>query len=301
MRKLYSRSREDSQQIIVDWNLGNICSLKCSYCSPRFHKGDHGFPDIVHARQFVDEFAAKRKGSNRPVKFSFVGGEPTEYADFVDLCTHIRNMMSASIHIMSNAAADIKTWSEIAPVVHTAALSFHAGKVSPEHYKAVCWLLRGSGVAVSCVFAMNPSTFDISLSLRNEMQAHGYAGLLQPLYADHTGRTQLLDYTDEQIDLLFPKSKLADIVIENGADELAMTTETIIHERRNSFTGMKCGIGIDQLVIDQWGNIRGGWCGVGGIIGNVNEGWFNPIDEPLTCTKATCNNPLDLSVPKWEE
>ena len=276
--------------------------MKCSYCSPHFHKGNNAFPDLEKASAFIDRLSEIRRGSNRGTKISFVGGEPTEYEPLPDLCRHILNSLSARVHVMSNSAADLSVWRRLAPVIHTAALSFHEGKVSQDHYKAVCELLRGSGVSVSCVFPMWPASFDRSLVLADEMKSKGFSVSLQPLYVDHTSRRRLFDYTDDQIAILFPKQMFnSDILVENTNGAEQTTADHLIHHKMNSFTGMKCGIGIDQLTIDQAGNIRGGWCGVGGIIGNVSAGWFEPPKEAITCTKATCSNPLDLSVPKWTD
>lgn len=299
--KIYSKSREDNYEIIVDWNLGNTCSLKCDYCAKVFHSGRNPFPDIANAKAFIDTFIEKRRGDNRTLKFSFVGGEPTEYVHLKDLCEYIKSKCFAKIHIMTNAAKDVSYWKDLSPHIDSVMMSYHHGKVTSEHFSQIATTLKQNFITVMPVFPMQPDHFDTSLGVRAELEKQGLYGQLQPLYVDHIGRTTLLNYSTKQLDILFPKTKVSDIVVEEDEAKSLGTVNDIIHAKKNCFKGMKCGIGIDQITIDHGGNIRGGWCGVGGILGNINEGVFNFPSEAFTCTKDSCDNPLDLSVPKWIE
>jgi hypothetical protein len=58
---------------------------------------------------------------------------------------------------------------------------------------------------------------------------------------------------------------------------------------------------VDQLVVDQDGTIRGGWCRVGGKLGTIQDEDFEKPTEGVICTRPTCNNPLDLAVRKGRE
>lgn len=300
VHRVYSKQREEAYTVVVDWNLGNTCSLKCDYCHPGFKNGSNPFPDIDKAKLFIDKLTATTRESNRTMRFSFVGGEPTEYDHLVDLCHHIKSNGRHMVHVMSNAAKPESYWRTLSPNIDSAALTFHAGKVPFKHFLAVCEHLRASMTATTPIFAMHPDTFEQSWYELERMRTIGYAPVAQPLYLDHARRQRLFPYTDDQLSRLFPKINSGEITVESETKPTEThSVDSAIHEKKNSFTGMKCGIGIDQLTIDQGGNIRGGWCGVGGLLGNINEGDFVPPTEPVICTKDVCSNPLDLSVPKW--
>lgn len=300
MRKLYSKSREESAVVTVDWNLGNVCNLHCDYCHSGFHRGDLGFPDLDKAKLFVDRVIAKNRASNRGVRFSFVGGEPTLYEGLPALCEHIKTAWY-SVHVMSNGTAPLTVWDALIPHVDSVALTYHA-RADFAHVASVAEAIRKAHRSLVVIFAMDPRAFADQVAKAESLRDRGFQVELQPLYRDHVARSVSYPYTAEQMALLFPQADHGDIILEGtNAHDSMRSPDEVIHRKANSFTGMKCAIGLDQLVIDPKGNVWGGWCRVGGIIGNIHVGDFEAPREAFTCTKATCNNPLDLSVAKWEE
>lgn len=302
MRRVYSRDREEDYSVVVDWNLGNSCNLQCSYCHPFFKSGRNPFPQLSKAKEIVTKIAAKHRDGNRPVRFSFVGGEPTLYPGLPSLCRHIKESAWYQVSVSTNASASLDYWKALAPWIDIVAISYHEGRADFDHVVAVAGLLRKLYKTVNIAFPMMPDTFDASFARYQELKAAGFNVWLQPLYADHMLRRQLMEYSSDQKAILFPEGS-SDIVIvaEDGQLERLPSSEHMIYAKRNSFTGMRCGIGFDQLVIDQDGTIRGGWCRVGGSLGNVHTGELEMPTEAFVCTKSTCNNPGDLAVPKWKD
>ncbi len=298
MDRVYSKSREEDYTVVVDWNIGNTCNFGCLYCHSWFKSGSNPFPDIDNAKSIVSKIAERHRQSNRPVRFSFVGGEPTLYQHLPELCRHIKEAAWYQINISSNGSAPLAYWDEISPWIDSANLTFHEGKGDFDHFNAVIDQLKGKSISVA--MAMMPETFDQSMAKLAALQSRGTAAYPQPLYEDHAARSRIMPYSEAQRAVLFP-NVASDIVVETASGDLHMaSSDQVIYEKKNSFTGMRCAIGIDQIVIDQNGAIRGGWCRVGGQIGNVHTGEFN-IPEPTICTKATCNNPNDLAVRKWTD
>ena len=239
----------------------------------------------------------RETNSNRTISFSFVGGEPTQWAGLLPLCRHIRSTFSIS-SVMSNGAASLAYWNKLSEHLDRLVLTHHEGKIDFDHFAGVADLFKGR---VSILFAMVPETFDASYDKAERLRGEGIPVTLQPIYRDHTSRRDILPYTDEQRALLFPTTEAPDIVIETTRTREYQSTDEVIYRQKNSFFGWKCGIGTDQLCVSPDGAIRGGWCRVGGILGNIHEGDFTPPEEPLTCTRAMCTNPADLAVPKWRE
>lgn len=300
MKRVFSKGREEDYTVTVDWNLGNRCNLKCDYCNPWFKSGSNRFPDINKAKLIVSRIAEKHRESNRPVRFLFTGGEPTLYRHLPALCQHIKETAWYQISLSTNGLAELDYWHEIAPWIDIVQMTYHE-KADFEHVRAVISFLRGLGKSVNVAFAMMPETFDDSMGKLETLRADGVSCFPQPLYVDHALRKTLMPYTKEQRAILFPTTQ-SDIVIETdkGVREMP-SSDHVIYKKMNSFTGMRCGIGIDQIVIDQDGTIRGGWCRVGGPLGNVHDGDFQIPTEAFVCTKETCNNPNDLAVPKWRD
>ncbi len=258
------------------------------------------FPVIERAKQFVDRIQERHRliDTNRIVSYSFVGGEPTEYEGLLDLCKHIKTH-SSLVRIMSNGAASQAYWENLAPHVDSISLSHHEGRIDFDHFIEVCRILRTSHKTLSIQFAMQPESFATSEAKIGHLRELGFHPVMQALYRDHTTRKQIMPYTEAQLALLFPVVHRHDVFLEGKTPRSFGSTDELIHRRANSFTGMKCGIGTDQLCISPDGKVRGGWCRVGGILGNVHAGDFKPPKEPITCTKETCNNPSDVAVPKW--
>lgn len=303
MRRVYSKDRDERSEVVVDWNIGNTCSLSCSYCHRHFRAGTNRFPDLDKAILFVERVVGDhRKRTNRAVRFSFTGGEPTEWSDLPALCTHLK-AIGALVEIKSNGTASVATWQALAPSLSSVILSLHHG-ADFEIFRAACFALREAGVGLSVGVAMLPEHFDVLLTRAETLRNDGFGVGYIPLYHDHTRRTRLLGYSPDQLAILFPTQvENCDIRIERdaGGEIGYRNSDDVIHRRANSFTGMRCAIGIDQFVVDQDGTIRGGWCRVGGALGNIHEGDFARFEEAVICTKPTCDNPLDLSVPKWRE
>lgn len=276
--------------------------MQCSYCHPEFRSGSNPFPDLEKAILFVDRIHAIHANSNtnRTVFFNFVGGEPTEYESLPYLCQHIKGY-SYAVSLMSNAAASLAYWEALAGHIDAVSLTHHEDKIDFTHFGAVCTMLRDLGKRVGIQFAMQPMSFWTSMKKLETLRELGFAPVTQPLYEDHTVRKEIKPYTSEQLEILFPTTSTGDVVVERPERIEYASTHEVIHRRANSFTGMKCGIGTDQLCVSPDGRIRGGWCRVGGVLGNIHHGDFAPPAAPIVCTKETCNNPADLSVPKWRD
>lgn len=292
--KFFSQSREDASEIVVDWNLGSRCSLKCPYCHPAFHNGAKPFPDVDRALAFIEVVTSAHQGGNRSIRFSFVGGEPTEWSGLVRICRTIREAHNRT-HVMSNGLGD---WTQLCETVSSTTLSYHAG-TDTAVFRSNALMLRDAGAGLHILCAALPGCLFQAQEIIAWATQEGISASLQPLYRDHTSRRHLLDYSADELAQLFPRSLSGDIVDARDGSSHA-SPEASIQSASNVFTGWKCAIGQDQYVVDPDGVIWGGWCRVGGPLGTIASG-FTAVREPLTCTAARCSNPLDLSVAKWRD
>jgi hypothetical protein len=75
------------------------------------------------------------------------------------------------------------------------------------------------------------------------------------------------------------------------------STDEIVGQRLNLFSGWQCGAGTDSLYIDMDGEVWTASCHQGGPLGNVFTGFQTPSDW-ITCNKELCTCGADLFIPK---
>lgn len=304
MRKIYSKSREEMFEVMVDWNLGNECNLRCSYCAPGFYNGNNAFPDLASAKLIVDKIHEKHHMSNRAIRFSFIGGEPTLWDSLPDLLQHIRDKGFIS-EIKSNGTRPVAVWRLFMPNLSSAIITHHRHSTNYDDLVGLVSFLRDEFVQVAVNFAIEPDhdAFEDQFARYERFKdAFPHVGAsLELLYADYPIRRSLMRYTPEQMERFqrtLPTGDWLDHVIEDENGTRTTHLGEIYSRGLNSFLGMHCRIGADQIVIDQDGTIRRGWCRVGGVIGTVQAGDFEKPTDGIVCTKKLCSNPLDLSVSK---
>jgi hypothetical protein len=65
----------------------------------------------------------------------------------------------------------------------------------------------------------------------------------------------------------------------------------------NKFKGWLCWAGVQNLTIDNDGNVWRAICRVGGKLGDIHSGFSVPT-EPVVCTKEFCNCAADIQLSK---
>jgi organic radical activating enzyme len=289
---------------MVDWNIGNTCSLKCGYCHADFHRGNNPFPDLDKAKIIVNRIAERHRGSNRAVRFSLIGGEPTEWEYLPDLLAHIKDCGFIS-EIKTNGIAPYAVWDRIATVLTSVAITHHSSKTSYESLVDVCARLRNHGINLSVSFPIQPDDFEQVFERRVRFQSAfpDASSTLELLYSDYPRRHILMSYSAAQIARVHGPGDIDPdhIVIDDDGGISERHLGDILATGDNRCAGMLCRIGADQIVIDQDGSIRRGWCRVGGLLGTVQAGDFHKPTDAVVCTRARCNNPLDFSVVKYAQ
>lgn len=289
--RIHNPDSEENGLITVDWNIGNTCNRACSYCHPMFHKGNLSFPNKEHALRLIDLFSKRDVGRNREISITITGGEPTQW-DALSAVSKAAREAGMRIGLLTNGDGSEALWRDLATSLSAVSITLH--DISEiENKIALADLLRDSSVAIHFIVPMPISDFDARLSSISHLQSLGFSTEAQILYRDHARRREIFPYTGEQLNRLFPKPTLS-------VGNTLSSSATEIAERRNSFTGWTCSAGIDRIVIDPFGDIWRGWCRVGGRIGNISDAALTlPVDETV-CTKATCDNPADLAVSKYQ-
>jgi MoaA/NifB/PqqE/SkfB family radical SAM enzyme len=80
-------------------------------------------------------------------------------------------------------------------------------------------------------------------------------------------------------------------------EELAHAND-IIKEQRNQFEGWTCNAGLESLMINWDGEVHRATCRVGGSLGNIYDGSFEPPEEAIICTRKWCTCAADIPLTK---
>lgn len=83
---------------------------------------------------------------------------------------------------------------------------------------------------------------------------------------------------------------------ENGTSKESNVNDLLATET-NKFKGWMCWAGLQNITIDNDGNVWRAICKVGGKLGDIHNGFVVPT-EPIVCTKESCNCAADIQLSK---
>jgi len=77
-----------------------------------------------------------------------------------------------------------------------------------------------------------------------------------------------------------------------------MHANDVIKQNLNQFKGWSCNAGIESLMINWDGEVHRATCRVGGSLGNIYDGSFEPPEKPIICTRNFCTCAADIPLTK---
>jgi hypothetical protein len=80
------------------------------------------------------------------------------------------------------------------------------------------------------------------------------------------------------------------VTVETNVNDLLMNEE-------NNFAGWECWAGLQNVTIDNQGNVWRAICRQGGKLGNIYGDFEFPVDT-ITCQKIKCNCAADIQISK---
>lgn len=314
MTKNYSRLAHGKPSyetyFVVNWCFFSICNFKCTYCPTQLHDGQKRGLPIEEVKNFCLQVIKEKK--DKKVFFEFTGGEMTYYKDFIPLFEFLKSQ-GAETGLISNGSRDLDFWKRHRNLIDHICLSFHPEQGDMDHFFEVVKLLN-EVTTVHVNIMMLPEKFGplYALASRIAAEIEGVSISIQALFENMSGN--IFSYTDEQKNLLdnpnLPHgsnlkyfqspSKISKIyrgemrkIYDDGSNEVAIPPE-LIAKGENGWLGWECYAGIENLVVDFDGNVRRGWCGVGGVIGNISDTNFSFPNKPILCSVSKCFCGLDI-------
>lgn len=277
--------------ITIDWNLGNSCDLKCSYCHKELHDGTNPFPDLNKFDPAFAHLIEQTRAFSR-VHLEFSGGEPSQSPSLQHIILANQDER-IKFKINSNAQAPTGWWRWIAHKLYDVTLTYHQA-TDFNHFLEVVDSLNGS-VNPKIFVATLPEIWTEQKLAYDQLKALGYDVHLQLLYSNFTrGNDQYLKYTEEQWNEYYT---IKGIDVHNTA-QIEQTIEFKRVNHLNDYYGHMCWAGYNQIIIDNFGDVYRGWCKAGNSLGNVYRHDVALDKQPAPCPKRQCKNGFDLQARK---
>jgi organic radical activating enzyme len=315
--KLTHGKKDYEKYFVVNWCFFSICNFSCSYCPENLHDGKNRGLPIEEVKNFCLKIIESKK--DKTVFFEFTGGEITYYKDFVSLFEFLKTQ-GAETGLISNGSRDLKFWEKHKHLIDHICLSFHPEQGDMDHFFEVVKLLN-EVTTVHVNIMMLPEKFSIlhDFATKIASEIEGVSVATQALFEGMAGN--IFSYTAEQKALLDSQNlsygsnikyfqnpgKVRKVyrgemtkLFADGKTEMANPPE-LIAKGENHWAGWQCHIGLENLVINYEGYVMRGWCGVGGVIGNVKDPNFQLPNKPILCAAKKCYCGLDIMATKTKE
>lgn len=312
--KLQHGRAEYQDYFVVNWCFFSICNFSCTYCPTALHDGKHRGLGIDVVKEFCSKVIKAK--SDKKVFFEFTGGEMTYYKNFVELLQFLKSE-GAETGLISNGSRDLNFWNKHRHLIDHICLSFHPEQGDPDHFFEVVKLLN-LDATVHVNIMMLPGKFERLHTLAKKISAEieGVSVSMQALFEEMDGK--IFSYTSEQKNALDTQElpweqnvtfranpgKIRKVyrgemkkVYSDGRTEVVSTPE-LISKGENNWLNWKCAIGLENLVVDFSGYVKRGWCGVGGMIGNIADKNLILPTRPIMCTSNNCHCGLDIMATK---
>ena len=133
--------------LFVNWNMGNICTYQCSYCSRYCHDGSFPWPTIEEAVKTVkvlNQVYKKPPYNKKKIIFELLGGEITLWKDIDILLSTIRETDNI-ITLVTNGVRTLDWWEANGKKFERVTLSYHSEFADYKHLCDVSNLLTDLG------------------------------------------------------------------------------------------------------------------------------------------------------------
>ena len=303
----------DNPLFSVSWILGRFCNYNCSYCWPyaRSDKVDHY--DLELYKKTIDEIKRQARGNGfTDFHFSFSGGEPTAYKDFLNLIDYYANDIKSnyqSFHMTSNCSPGLKWWKRIVSKLSqldraSVTASFHAEFANEEEFSEKLLFLIENRIYVTINQVMVPQKFYEYYDRCNRFYEKGIPVTLKP-QSNNTAKEIVSGYTDEMIDIMqtgFPQHIKQDAIYQIELQDSKENKYDFDQAERfnsfgfNKFKGWNCNSGYQSIII-RGNEVKRSYSCHDIPLGTLETG-FRLFDTPKICITDSCISSADSKIPK---
>lgn len=283
--------------LYVNWWLMNHCSWTCSYCNEIIRKGNINLPYLRDCKNFLEQANQHARNQGLKLHVDFTGGEVTEWNEFLELLEYAKSI-DAFVKFRSNASATTEHWHKLMQHTDVVNMEIHPQHTSLAHFFICVETARTSAVVVNINVNMMPDHWEElehTLSkIKNRWPEITISRKM--LFEDPIYNTQPKNYSKSQVVML--KQQQKDLIYTIGKQSEYTDYQTLVLEEKNIFTGWKCRIGLEQLVVDAWGQVYKGHCRKGGYMGTITQESLQWPTQATICDLPICRNAFDIQATK---
>jgi MoaA/NifB/PqqE/SkfB family radical SAM enzyme len=293
MYKVTSRWHHQGS-IKVEWNLGKRCNYDCSYCPASIHDNSSLHTDIEILKATVDKLMTLGK----PIRLSFTGGEPTVHPKFLELVKYCKHVGVTWISVTTNGTLPYEFYAalEVDQIVFSIHLEFDWKRVFNTTESVVN--LTNKKIVVQIMAHHN--YMDAALELRAKCLLAEIPSTVRRIRWTEGNHDLFDDMRYHPDDLNWIKEQEATVqgncVID---DKQIIHANDVIKLHLNKYKDWTCNAGIESLMINWDGDVHRATCRVGGSLGNIYEGDFVAVSDPVTCDRNFCTCAADIPITKY--
>lgn len=243
--------------------------------------------------------------------FEFTGGEPSQIPYFGKVLQATRGNIQPMNYLVTNGSGTMEWWEEVAPFFRIIEISYHPQYADINHIIKVYRYLKSiddapdvkvrihmtnddqlwlKGVAAYEHLKMLFIKCDLKLMYSNFMQGNKFYPYktYQLEYYYHTIGKKFNPAPTEYVDKSIPPRRRRHDIDHQTLAETSF-----------DFSNMFCNAGVEQLVVNDDGDVFKGWCKTEGSVGNVFERTVVLPTEPILCTQNYCRNGFDRQATKF--
>ena len=314
--KFGQKTMLDTSLFSVSWILGRFCNYDCSYCWPyaKSKKPDHQEFEVY--TKAIDSIKSQaRENGFTDFHFSFSGGEPTAYKNFLKLISYYADDTAdyQSIHMTTNLSPGMKWWErwlESTEKLQRKSLtaSFHAEFANEKEFGDKCVELIDNGVNITINQVMVPHMFDELYDRLKRFADRGINVTLKP-QSDPTASFVVDGYSETQLEIMktgFPQQIKTDNtylpLLQIEMEDIKGNKYFIDQAERfnafgfNKFKNWNCSAGYQSCVIRS-NEVKRAYSCHEEPLGTLTDG-FTLFKTPSKCVTPTCVSSADSKIPK---
>ena len=321
-------SPDTVKNLTIDLVLGNTCNFKCTYCNPWSYSGSEPWLQADPVIRLADAIKQKMPWKHSRV-YNLLGGEPSLMPRLDDMLAGIKAVdPDAKIILTTNGSRTERYWQHLSQYVDRCVFSVHLAQADLEQVARNMRACVEQGTWVVANVLMDIEHWQLGVDTCEHWVLTAYA---HRIYAKPVKKTlrlpDLQDYSAEQIDwlatwqhqrlseercrTLVPEPRWFDEDQYGIYDDESQTWpyggghDHMIALNLNRFSGWQCWIGIDSMLIDVMGRVKGGSaCDLGHEYGNFLQSdpfTWDWTPKPVICTYDACGCGNDLCARKFKD
>lgn len=280
----------------VEWNLGKRCNLDCSYCPAVIHDNYSPHTNIKVLLDTVDALVEIGK----PIRLSLTGGEPCVHPNIEELLDHAVQRLDW-VTVTTNGTRTPKFYSEL-PVNYI---------VFSLHFEDQQWEKQVDTITLFSQLNYNIHNIDFHVNIMAHHEHMDRVKAAEARFAGHqikyvVRRIRWTEGDHDVFDDMRYDGKDLEWIISKSAtvkpnvlfDGVPIHANDVIKEKRNNFKGWSCNAGLESLMVNWDGEVHRATCRVGGSLGNIYEGSFEPPEQAIVCTRNWCTCAADIPLTK---